>query len=53
MAVENWKAQNASHFSTATTTTARFHSTKVCGAEKKTKQQSNGVPENLNTQMRP
>jgi hypothetical protein len=53
MAVENWKAQNASHFSTATTTTARFHSTKVCCGEKKTSQQSNDVPENLNAQMRP
>jgi len=31
MAVENWKAQNAFHFSTATTTTAVSNSsTKVC-----------------------
>jgi len=52
MAMENWKAQTAFHFSTATTT-ARSHSTKVCGGEKKTKEQSNGVPENLNAQMRP
>jgi hypothetical protein len=29
MAMENWKAQTAFHFSTATTT-ARSHSTKVC-----------------------
>ena len=39
-------------FSTATTTGFRVIP-KVCGGEKKTKQQSNGVPENLNAQMRP
>jgi hypothetical protein len=51
MAVENWKAQNAFHFPSATTT-ARFIPPSFAG-EKKTRQQSNGVPENLDTQMRP
>jgi hypothetical protein len=38
--------------SPATTTRVRLIP-KVCGAEKETKEQSNGVSENLNTQMRP
>ena len=31
----------------------RKFSTKVCRGEKETKEQSNGVPENLNAQTRP
>ena len=52
MAMENWKAQTAFHFSTATTTRVRLIP-KVCGAEKETKAQSNGVSENLGAKMRP
>jgi hypothetical protein len=55
MAVEKTlrlEAQHAFHFSTATTTGFRVIP-KVCRGEKETKQQSNGVPENLNAQMRP
>ena len=39
--------------STATTTKLEQRSTKVCGGEKKTKEQSNGVSENLVAKMRP
>jgi hypothetical protein len=48
-----WKAQGAFHFSTATTTEIEQRSTKVCGGEKETKEQSNGVSENLVALMRP
>ena len=39
----------ASHFSTAAATTNEL--TGVCGGEDRTKEQSNGVPENLSRQM--
>jgi hypothetical protein len=47
------KHRALSTFSPVTTTNLRNSSTKVCGGEKETKSQSNGVPENLIAQMRP